>query len=237
MMSSEPGDLPEGPEDDEAYDADAAMWPTWPLAPGPDNPVPARILGIDDWLILGRTADGRLVFTQVETDPHWYDTSFRGEGAYESPAWRSDWLFMFMHVSRNREDYHWEPSGTDTDGTPLGWAADQDDEFAERSARAHLPYDLGPMPADQGTSVDTRPLLCIHSESDGGQAHWLPAGVKGHKTELEDAPGDEGDGALDDGPADPMITEDGHCPEGDPCKHSYSHYDGRWHDRASRRTR
>lgn len=98
--------------------------------------IPARILGQDDWLIYGRTDDGRLVYTVIETDWHWLETPSRGDAEYGSVAWRIDNSVMQLYVSEHRGEYYWRECDLDTDGTRLDWPESDDADFVNRS-RAH----------------------------------------------------------------------------------------------------
>lgn len=107
---------------------------------GPKPNIPAVILGQDDWLIYGRTADGRLIYTVIETDHHWLDAPSRGEAEYGSDAWRADNAYMQHYVSEHRADYDWRECDRDpVSGEYLGWLATRDAYFTTRAADTYLP--------------------------------------------------------------------------------------------------
>jgi hypothetical protein len=103
-----------------------------------DRLIPVVILGQDDWLIFGRTADGTLVFTVIETDWHWLQSPNKGQADYGSPAWRVDNSYMHMYVSEHRDGYYWRECYTDADGTVFDWPESEDAAFIARSRQTYL---------------------------------------------------------------------------------------------------
>lgn len=70
--------------------------------------VPVRILGTDDWLVWGLTADDEQVYLQVEIDPAWMDTPNWSETVdhpFGSKEWAEDWRHVLRHVWRERNRY------------------------------------------------------------------------------------------------------------------------------------
>lgn len=115
-----------------------------------DRLVPATILGQDDWMIVGRTVGGTLVYTVVEMDGRWLDAPHRGDcwdpatgrncDGETKQACRLDCQFMQDHVAARPGDYDWEEFGDDpVSGEYLGWDPGEDAEFTARSSRNYLP--------------------------------------------------------------------------------------------------
>lgn len=110
--------------------------------------LPARILGQDDWLIYGRTADGTLVWTCIELDPYWEDAPHKGQCWDEATGrnccgdtmltCRIDNSFMLAYVTAHDRDYCWQECGHDTDGTSLAWPESGDEAFTAASRRTYL---------------------------------------------------------------------------------------------------
>lgn len=110
--------------------------------------IPVKILGQDDWLVYGRTADGRLVYTVIETDWHWLEAPHKGQCWNEETGrncdgetrviCRIDASYMHLYVSQHRAEYDWRECDTDTDGTYLGWPESDDEAFIARSRATYL---------------------------------------------------------------------------------------------------
>jgi hypothetical protein len=107
-----------------------------------DRLIPTVILGQDDWLIFGRTADGTLVYTVIETDWHWLDAPHGGLGECDCPddmaACRIDSSWMHLYVSEHRDGYYWQKCNPDIDGTALDWPESEDAAFVARSRQTYL---------------------------------------------------------------------------------------------------
>lgn len=95
-------------------------------------PIPGRILGWDDWLVLARRDDGTLVYRGFEYDPRWLTAPHEGDALYGSPEWRIDNAYMLHRIKA--ED------AADLSGWALAEALHvSDDAFAEGSAKVYLP--------------------------------------------------------------------------------------------------
>jgi hypothetical protein len=113
------------------------------------SPGPVTIIGQDDFLIYGRTSDGTLVYTCVETDHHWLDAPHKGN-CWDiktgrnclGETWftcRLDYGYMRLWVATHTMDYEWHELGYDTDGSYLGWPESEDAIIAARSRKIYLP--------------------------------------------------------------------------------------------------
>jgi hypothetical protein len=102
--------------------------------------IPARILGQDDWLIFARTADGRLIYTVIETDGRWLDAPHKADCWDEVTGrnccgdtmvtCRLDNSYMLLQVTRHAREYYWQESDYPLD-VP-------DNEFAAASRARYL---------------------------------------------------------------------------------------------------
>lgn len=111
--------------------------------------VPERILGQDDWLIFGRTADGRLVYTVIETDWHWLEAPHKGQCWDEETGrncngetlsvCRIDSSYMLLWITQHKSEYDWRECDHDpVSGEYLGWPESEDAEFMARSRATYL---------------------------------------------------------------------------------------------------
>lgn len=112
--------------------------------------VPETILGWDDWLVFGQTADGTLVFTVTETDWHWLDAPHGGGSCWDEStgrncngetrsACRGDLAWMLAWVTGHKSECAWQECSRDADGTSLAWPASRDTAFTAASHTAYLP--------------------------------------------------------------------------------------------------
>jgi hypothetical protein len=110
---------------------------------------PVRILGQDDWLFFGRTAEGTLVFTSTDADWHWLESPHGSDCWNEATGLncdgetkftcRLDCQYMLNHVIANVDNYDWEECGNDpVSGEYLGWDAAEDAEFVRKSIANYL---------------------------------------------------------------------------------------------------
>jgi hypothetical protein len=110
---------------------------------------PVKILGQDDWLIFGRTENGTLVYTVIETDWHWLEAPHKGQCWNDETgrnccgdtltACRIDSAYMLEWVKAHIRDYDWRECDYDTDGTYMGWPESDDEAFMFQSRKTYLP--------------------------------------------------------------------------------------------------
>ncbi len=84
-----------------------------------------NIIGVDDWLVFARTTDDRLVYTNVEMFPEWFDAPCQGDAPYGTHEWRNDWRFLLNWLRTNTRLVVWRRADT---------LSVSDDEFAARTA-------------------------------------------------------------------------------------------------------
>lgn len=111
--------------------------------------VPVKILGPDDWLIYGRTADGTLVYTVIEMDWHWMEAPHKGNCWSEETGrncqgetmsvCRFDHSYMVLWVTNHRDGYYWQECDNDpVSGEYMGWAENGDEAFMASARRNYL---------------------------------------------------------------------------------------------------
>lgn len=105
--------------------------------------LPVKILGQDDWLIFGRTADGTLIFTVTETSHRWLDAPHGGMHDCDCPepnmsTCRVDNSWMLALIKRKPDEFYWRECDRDTDGKYLGWPESDDEVFMANSRKHYL---------------------------------------------------------------------------------------------------
>jgi len=88
-----------------------------------ETPVIIEIIGIDDWLIFGRDAQGVVYFTVCEVWGVWLDSPNKGRADYGTSEDAADWRFVIKWADDNKADLSWQKVysvGFETEGMTPG---------------------------------------------------------------------------------------------------------------------